>query len=85
MYTIKLKFYLKSCSPIYFFKDILNKVSLIFVFTVILAGSLHIKNRFHYVKCFSQVTAKHTKNKLYTNKNVMCKDHKVKIKTAFSV
>ena len=39
--TFKLKFYLKSHSTAYFFKIILNKVLLIFAFTVFLADSLH--------------------------------------------
>ena len=71
-YTFKLKFYLKSCSNVYFLKDILNKASLIFAQTVFFDDSLRIKNRFHYVKCFSQVAAKCTKNELQI-KSVMCR------------
>ena len=75
--TFKLKFYLKSHSTAYFFKIILNKALLIFAFTVFLADSLrhslHIKNRFHHVKRFSQGAAKRKKNKLQIKENVMCK------------
>ena len=85
MHNLKPKLYLKSRSIVYFFKYILNKASLVFAFTIFVADSLHIKNRFHYVKCFSQVTAKHTKNRFQIKKNVMCKDHKVKIKSIFLI
>ena len=62
MFILKLKLYLKSRSAAYFFKTmIINKVLLIFTFTVFLADSLHMKIRFHYVKCFPKVTAKHAK------------------------
>ena len=53
-----------------FFKDVFNKTSLTFAFTVSLAGP-DIKNRFHCLKCLSQVAAKSTKNKLQTKK-VIC-------------
>ena len=68
MHISKLKFYLKSCSTVYFFKDILKKALLFFAFTVFLVDSLHIK-RFHYVKCFSQFVAKCTRNKLPQSQN----------------
>ena len=48
MHILKLKFYLKSHSPAYFFKTILNKASLIFIFTVFLANSLH-SSKIHFI------------------------------------
>ena len=86
MFILKLKFYLKSRSAAYFFKTIIiSKPLLIFGFTVFLNGSLHMKNRFHYVKCFPKVTAKCAKNQLQIKKNVVCKDQKIEIKTIFSI
>ena len=68
MHTLKLKFYFKSCSAVYFFKDILNKA-----FHGFSCQFFTHQKQIHYIKCFSQVAAKHAKDKLQIKKNVMCK------------
>ena len=77
-YILKLKFYLKSYFAAYFLKTILNKASLIFPFSFPCRFITLIKKRFQYVKCFSQVAAKHTTNILKIKKIVMLKTRKWK-------
>ena len=77
-YILKLKFYLKSYFAAYFLKTILNKASLIFPFSFPCRFITLIKKRFQYVKCFSQVAAKHTTNIFQIKKIVMLKTRKWK-------
>ena len=67
-------FYLKSCSPITLFKRCPQEGFVNFCFHSFPCRFFtDIKNRFHCLKCFSQVAAECTKNKLQLKKNnVMC-------------